>query len=113
CASRHSDRCVSDSRGDGRSSIPASQEGELDRSLCASRNCGSTALANSGDSSGPGTVGRGKEVCQGRRASCGSRSRPGLLAITKASKPCTTKAKRQGASIAEKGQRTSADCQER
>src|SRR5438093_11112693 len=65
------------------------------------------------DSGGPGTVGGGKEACQGRRASCGSRNRPGVLAITKAGKPCTTKAKRQGASIAKKGQRASGDCQER
>ncbi len=41
------------------------------------------------------------------------KNRPGVLAITKAGKPCTTKAKRQGASIAKKGQRASGDCQER
>src|SRR5437870_10981747 len=113
CASRHSDRCVSDPRGDGRSSVPASQEGELDGSLCASWNCGSTAMADRGDSGGPGRVGGGKEACQGRRASCGSRNRPGVLAITKAGKPCTTKGQRQSASIAKKGQRAYGDCQER
>lgn len=45
-----------------------------------------------------------------RDAPCGPRSRPGVLAITKAGEPCTTKAKRHRASIAKKGQRASGDC---
>src|SRR5207245_2873778 len=35
CAGHHPDRCVSDPRGDGISSVSAGQEGRLDGSLCA------------------------------------------------------------------------------
>src|SRR5467141_2949692 len=94
CAGRHPGRCVYDSRGNGISSVSASKEGELDGSLCGSWSCGSTALADGGDSGGLGTVGGGEEARQGRRTSRGSRSRPGVLAVTEAGKPCKTKSKR-------------------
>src|SRR4029434_2177694 len=84
CAGRHPGRCVSDSRGDGISSVFAGQEGELDGSLCAARSCGSTALADSGNSGCLGTVGGGEGTRPGGRAPCGSRSRPGVLAVTEA-----------------------------
>src|SRR6266404_526769 len=45
CAGRHPGRCVYDSRGNGISSVSASEGGELDGSLCASWSCGSKALA--------------------------------------------------------------------
>ena len=63
------------------------QEGELDGGLRTARSCGSTALADSGNSGGLGTVGGGEGTCPGGRAPCGSRSRPGVLAVTPAGKP--------------------------
>ena len=70
------------------------KKGSWTGAYVASRSCGSTALANGGDSGGLGTVGRGEETRQGRRASCGSRSRPGILAVTAAGKPCKTRSER-------------------
>ncbi len=63
------------------------QEGELDGSLRTARSCGSTALADSGNSGGLGTVGGGERTRPRGRAPCGSRSRPGVLAVTEAGKP--------------------------
>src|SRR5439155_10055169 len=104
CASRHSDRCVSDPRGDGRSSVPASQEGELDGSLCASWNCGSTAMANRGTSAGPGTLGAAKEPCQDGGRPAASGKGPAVLAFLKPAKLPPPKASRQAAGFAKKGQ---------
>src|SRR2546430_3124262 len=87
CAGRHPGRCVSDSRGDGRSPVFAGQEGELDGSLRTVGSCGSTALADSGNSGGVGAIDGGEGTRPGGRAACGSRSRPGVLAVTEAGKP--------------------------
>src|SRR5215467_4479787 len=64
-AGRRLGRCVSDSWGNGISSVLASPEGELDGSLCAAGNCGSASLADRSGSGGPGAVSRGEETGQG------------------------------------------------
>ena len=53
-----------DSRGHGISTFFAGQERGLDRSLCPTRSCGSTALADSVNSGGPGTIGRREGTCR-------------------------------------------------
>src|SRR4029077_16789164 len=106
CAGRHPGRCVYDSRSEGIPSFPASQEGELDGSLCASRSCGSTALADSGDFGGLGTVGGGEAAWQGSGASIGAPSRPRVLAVPEAGSPFKNDFERKGLGIAAKGERT-------
>src|SRR5262249_19475497 len=113
CTGCHPDGCVYDSWSNGLSSVLARQEGKLDGSIRISWSCRSTALADSRHSGCISPVGGGEKARKRGRAYCGSRSGPGVLAVTQAGKPGKTKSKRQSIGITTKGHRASRDHQER